>query len=815
MSPDENNIDNALLDAVNGGLIVLDSNTRVIIWNAWMQMATGQTQAQVQGKSLEEIFPGTDLKRLPSAIQAVLTSGASTILTHSLSPSLLPLQTRSRRPLLHDITVAPVGHRPIARCLVSITDVTMATKREQYLRDQQNARYDAVVASAPDVIMTVDDEGRIQFANPAAIAQFGFSGEELVGKEATALFETTADWLATCRAAIEGSSSAQARELIARRKDGSLTYLEASASHWKSGSKVFVTVILRDINDRRATDAALRASEEEARSAAVALTDLNQTLETRVQQRTAQLMKAEEALRQSQKMEAIGNLTGGIAHDFNNLLHVISGNLQLLKRDVSGNAVAERRVQNALDGVKRSAKLSSQLLAFARRQPLEPKVINLGRFIRDMEDILRKAVGEGVTVETVIGAGLWNTLIDPGNVENALLNLAINSRDAMGGQGRLTIEAGNAFLDADYVRAHQDVTPGQYVLIAVTDTGSGMSAEIIQQAFEPFFTTKPEGRGTGLGLSMVYGFVRQSGGHIKIYSEVGQGTTIRLYLPRSTHSEDRLVNIDAMPVTGGTEMVLVAEDDESVRDTVVAMLNDLGYRVLKAKDAQGALTIIESGMPIDLLFTDVIMPGSLKSTDLARKARERMPNLAVLFTSGYSENAVIHSGRLDESVDLLSKPYTREALARKIRHVLASAAQRKLTFAPPAEQSAAAENPVPRKRFRVLVCDDDTLIRESTIELLRSIGHHATGAASARTALSILVSEPVDILLTDVGLPDMSGVALAEYATSRAPALAVVFVTGQAPDPAVRASVNAPLLMKPFSVDALLGVIALLDDRQR
>jgi CheY-like chemotaxis protein len=335
-----------------------------------------------------------------------------------------------------------------------------------------------------------------------------------------------------------------------------------------------------------------------------------------------------------------------------------------------------------------------------------------------------------------------------------------------------------------------------------------MTPEVIKRVFDPFFTTKPLGQGTGLGLSMVYGFVRQSGGHVKIYSELGQGTTIRLYLPRSTQSEDRLVNIDATPVAGGTEMVLVAEDDESVRETVVAMLNDLGYRVLKAKDAQGALTIIESGMPIDLLFTDVIMPGSLQSTELARKARERMPNLAVLFTSGYSENAVVHSGRLDEHVELLSKPYTREALARKVRHVLGNSAQRKAANTAPVAQGATAAHSVSKKPVRVLVCEDDSLIRESTIEMLRSIGHHATGANNARKALSLLLSEPVDILLTDIGLPDMSGATLAEYATSRTPALAVIFVTGQAPDPATRAGVTAPMLMKPFSLDALLSAIA-------
>jgi PAS domain S-box-containing protein len=807
MSPSEQDREQSILDAINGGLILLDTSGRVQGWNAWMENASGFSAADVSGKTLAEIFPDADLKRLPSAINAALASSASTWLTNALNPNLLPLHDRSNRPVLHDIAVSPIGAEPVTGCLIFVTDVTMITNRERYLRQQQNARYDAVVDSAPDVIITLDHEGRIQFANPAAVSHLGYSVAELIGKEAVDLFETRLDFVSTWRGAIASPRSGRPKELVASRKDGSLTYLEASASQWKTGSRYFVTIILRDINQRRATDAALRASEEQARNAAAALTELNQTLEQRVQDRTAQLTSAEDALRQSQKMEAIGSLTGGIAHDFNNLLAVISGNLHLLKHDVAGNEPAERRVKNALDGVARSAKLSQQLLAFARRQPLAPKVINLGRFIEDMEDIIGKAVGEGVTVEIKIGSELWNTLIDPGNVENALLNLAINARDAMDGQGLLTIEASNAVLDADYVRMHADVVRGEYVLIAVTDTGEGMTPEVMTKVFEPFFTTKPEGRGTGLGLSMVYGFVRQSGGHIKIDSEVGKGTTIRLYLPRSMQIEEQLVDIDAMPVVGGNEMVLVAEDDEAVRETVVALLNDLGYRVLKAKDAQSALSIIESGMPIDLLFTDVVMPGTLKSTELARKARERIPHLAVLFTSGYSQDAISNSGRLDENVELLSKPYTRDALARKLRHVLANATQKKLMQANFDTALLTREYPA-KKLLSVLVCEDDPLILYSTIELVRHMGHQATPAADAHTALSILATKPVDIVLTDVGLPDMSGAQLVKEALLQNPELAIIYASGQDQDPDVASSNGAITLPKPFTYDALAEAIA-------
>jgi PAS domain S-box-containing protein len=409
---------------------------------------------------------------------------------------------------------------------------------------------------------------------------------------------------------------------------------------------------------------------EDQKAAETRLADLAATLEHRVQERTVELLKTQDALRQSQKMEAIGNLTGGVAHDFNNLLQVISGNLQLASKDVAGNDRAERRIANAMAGVSRGAKLASQLLAFGRRAALEPKVVNIGRFVKGVDDLLRRALGEGVEIETMVAGGLWNTFIDPAQIENALLNLAINARDAMNGNGKLTIEAGNAFLDDAYAR-EQEVTPGQYVMLAVTDTGEGMTPEIMAQVFEPFFSTKPEGKGTGLGLSMVYGFVKQSGGHVRIYSEVGHGTTVKLYLPRANQREDAVVAPDTLPSTGGSETILVAEDDEEVRTTVVETLKELGYRVLTAHDAVSALSVIESGVSVDLLFTDVVMPGTLRSPELARKAKERLPGIAVLFTSGYTENAIVHGGRLDFGVELLSKPYSRETLARKLRQVLA------------------------------------------------------------------------------------------------------------------------------------------------
>jgi signal transduction histidine kinase/CheY-like chemotaxis protein len=548
-----------------------------------------------------------------------------------------------------------------------------------------------------------------------------------------------------------------------------------------------------------------------------------QRLEREVAERTAELEAANDelrdqarerermelVLRQAQKMEAVGKLTGGVAHDFNNLLQVIGGSLQLLAKDVAGNEKAEQRLRNALAGVSRGSKLAAQLLAFGRRQPLAPKVVNLGRFIRGMDDLLRRALGDGIEIETVISGGLWNSLVDPTQVENALLNLAINARDAMNGHGKLTIEAGNAMLDDDYAAQYSDVKPGQYVMLAVTDTGSGMTPEVMEQVFEPFFTTKPEGQGTGLGLSMVYGFVKQSGGHIKIYSEPGHGTTMRLYLPRIRQAEDVTTEVESGPAVGGTETILVVEDDEDVRNTAVDLLSDLGYRVLRARDAQGALAIVESGVAIDLLFTDVVMPGPLRSPELARKTRERLPDVAVLFTSGYTDNAIVHGGRLDEGIELLSKPYTREALARKIRHVLGDQQKRSLSKPAKAVMPATpslAETSSSGKALKVLLVEDDGLIRLATADMLEELGHTVFEASDAAEALGILERETIDVLLTDDGLPGVSGRDLAIQVRQRRPATRIIFASGRSivSEASQQETLkNATQLLKPYDIKGL------------
>ena len=674
MTSNDNNVDQALLDAVNSGLILLDRNQRVARWNTWMQTASGYAQAQVRGKLLAEIFPDAKLKRLTTAIAAALSTNAASILTHTLNPSMLPLQTRSNRPLLHDVTVTPVGEAEITGCLVSVTDVTMVTKRERFLRDRQNARYDAVVASAPDVIITVDESGLIQFANPAAVTQFGYSRTELIGIDAAALFTTTDDWNAVWRDAIHKTAPVQPRPLIGRRKNGEFSHLEASASSWKTGSRVFATVILRDINERRAIDSALRKSEAQARDAASALSELNRTLEQRIKEGTTQLLEAEEALRQSQKMEAIGQLTGGIAHDFNNLLQGITGSLDLVKKRATQGRFSEieRFITGAMTSANRAASLTHRLLAFSRRQPLAPRPVEVNPLLASMEDLLRRTLGEQIALEFVTAGGLWLTKCDANQLENAVLNLAINARDAMPEGGRLTIETANTHLDSAYTSRQRDVEPGQYVCISVTDTGVGMSADTIAKAFEPFFTTKPLGHGTGLGLSMIYGFAKQSGGNAKIYSEVGKGTSVKLYLPRhrgEMEAEDLNPALGDSQITHANETVLVVEDEFVVRDLIVEVLQELAYRTLEAEDGPAALKLLQSSQRIDLVITDIGLP-LLNGRQVVEAARQWRPELKVLFMTGYAENATIAEGFLQPGMSMITKPFAMEALAAKIREML-------------------------------------------------------------------------------------------------------------------------------------------------
>ena len=381
------------------------------------------------------------------------------------------------------------------------------------------------------------------------------------------------------------------------------------------------------------------------------------------------LKEKEEALHHAQKLEAVGKLTGGIAHDFNNVLQIISGYLQLMQREAAAGSLLQRQVQRALDAVDRGARLSSRLLSFARRQPLQPVALNLARLVNGMQELLRGALGASVTLSVAAPDAPWNTLVDRDQLQNVILNLAINARDAMDGAGSLVITLENATLGAASLPSQPGLPAGDYVVLTMQDSGAGMTADVRERAFEPFFTTKAEGVGTGLGLSMVYGFVTQSGGHIDIASAPGEGATLRIYLPRANLAEAAPAQASSQDVSGGSENILVVEDDESVRSSVCATLAGLGYQVQSTGDAEAALRLLQQGVPADLLFTDVVMPGVLRAPELVRAALALRPGLAVLYTSGYTRDAVLHAGAGGEAL-LLKKPYRREQLAQKIREAL-------------------------------------------------------------------------------------------------------------------------------------------------
>ncbi|WP_210271979.1 PAS domain-containing hybrid sensor histidine kinase/response regulator [Microvirga subterranea] len=442
-----------------------------------------------------------------------------------------------------------------------------------------------------------------------------------------------------------------------------------------AGRPMVHRITLFNATDRRRYERELLLARQKAEQATEELRRLNETLEERVAQEVAERLKAEDALRQAQKMEAVGQLTGGIAHDFNNLLTIIVGNIELIQRRLpEGHERLQRATDHAMEATRRAATLTQRLLAFSRRQPLDPKPIDANKLVAGMSELLRRTLGETVVLEAVLAGGLWRTQADPNQLENAIVNLAVNARDAMPSGGKLTIETANARLDEAYVEAlAEPVPPGQYVQVSVSDTGTGMDKATMERVFEPFFTTKEAGKGTGLGLSQVYGFVRQSNGHVRIYSELGEGTTIKIYLPRLIGSDEEPVERAARAlatVRGSGETILVVEDEPSLRAYAVEALRDLGYRVLEAADGKGALAILEQHPEIELLFTDVVLTGGMNGRALAEEVARRKPGVPVLYTTGYTANAIVHHGRLDPGMHLIGKPFTYAELAAKVRQML-------------------------------------------------------------------------------------------------------------------------------------------------
>lgn len=538
-------------------------------------------------------------------------------------------------------------------------------------------RFQQLVESAPDAIIVVDGHGRIVLANAQTDKLFGYASDELIGQPVEILVPDSARGRHVAhRDGYIGHPSVRPMgtglDLSARRKDGNEVPVEISLSPLQTREGVLISAAIRDISERRLAQDELRRAhselEERVRERTADLEKANRALQAEMVDRD----KAEKALLQAQKMEAVGQLTGGIAHDLNNLLTVIMGNMQLLASELRADGHATELIQAALSAAKRGADLIRTLLAFSRKQRLTPVRVDFNEMITRMAGMLRRTFGETIQIGVVAGKNVPAAMVDPAQLETALLNLSVNARDAMPDGGKLTIETATVTFDEQHAALEGDVKPGYYVTLAVSDTGTGMPPGVVARAFEPFFTTKDTGKGSGLGLAMVYGFVKQSGGHAKIYSEPGLGTTVKLFLPATVLPIAAAVvaSGEAQARPTGRETVLVVEDEEDVRQLACRVLAGLGYKIVQATDGESALAALQAHGDIALLFTDVVLPGGMNGPQIARAATARHPGLKVLYTSGYTGNAIEQLEALQTPVQLISKPYSIEDLAQNVRGIL-------------------------------------------------------------------------------------------------------------------------------------------------
>ena len=627
---------------VDYAIFMLDLEGYVASWNTGAERLKGYAAAEIIGKHFSVFYPPEDRAR--GAPQKALATARE---TGRFSAEGWRIRKDGSRfwalvviDAIRDESGKLVGFGKVTR------DITERQTAHETLLESER-RYRRLIEAVVDyAIFQLDKTGHVATWNPGARQIKGYKPEEIIGKHFST-FYTEEDRKAgvPTRALAEATEKGRfAAEGWRVRKDGTKFWASVVIDRIEDddGNLVGFAKVTRDISERKETQDRLR--------------------------------QVQDQLAASQKLEAIGQLSGGIAHDFNNLLMIVIGNLETAERhsrQLGGNVNLTRALSHAKRGAQRAAALTSRLLAFSRRQPLSPKPLNVNNFLSGLQEFLQRTLGERIEVQTVGSAGLWTVEVDANHLESSILNLAINARDAMPAGGKLTVEAVNVSSDEDYFRRNPELSPGQYVAICVTDTGSGMTPDTLNHAFEPFFTTKEPGQGTGLGLSQVYGFVKQSGGHIKIYSELGHGTTVKIYLPRHHGSADADTEAEIAVAEGdATETILVVEDDRDLRIYVTEALRDLSYRVLSAPSAQAALTILLQDEPkIHLMLTDVVMPG-LNGRDLAKRAAQMRPGLKILFMTGYSRNAIVHQGRLDEGVDLLEKPVSQAKLALKVREML-------------------------------------------------------------------------------------------------------------------------------------------------
>lgn len=608
------------LENMSDGFVLLSKNWSVVFLNPQAEKLLERSAHELIGNNLWDEFPEAVDSDFYHCYKKAVDEQVTVRFTEYYPPLKLWFQAS-----------AYPSKKGLAVYFRDITEDLANEKQLRLLRAAVERQNDMVVISEirPNAPTT------IVYVNAAFVRDTGFSKEEALGSTTEFLYgpETQQDRLAAMRNAFSRSEPYRV-ELISYRKNGDYFWIDLDTMPLfdSNGKHTHTISVARDISKQKAFD---------------------------------------ERLRQSQKLEAVGHLTGGVSHDFNNLLTVIMGNAELISEQLDSQSGLKPLADLIVKAAGRGADLTQRLLAFSRRQPLEPQAVNVAELINGMQDLIKRTLSESMDIDVLCTTKLWRAEADPSQLEAALLNLVINARDAMPAGGKLLIEAENALLDDDYAQQHQEVIPGEYVLISVSDNGEGMGSDVLEKAFEPFYTTKPKGKGSGLGLSMVYGFTKQSGGHIRVYSEVGEGTTVKIYLPRTRDTEEVTENdITDISRSRGHEHILVVEDDELVLESVLGQLQRLGYKVTSANSGEEAYNWLQKNGPVDLLFTDVVMPGKFNGPELAKKANKLFPSLKVLFTSGYTENTITHNGRLDRGVHLLSKPYHRQALAEKIRYVL-------------------------------------------------------------------------------------------------------------------------------------------------
>jgi PAS domain S-box-containing protein len=725
----------SILASINDGFLALDQDWRFTYVNAAAERMFKQTSDRLIGKNLWEVFPEShgspseaNYRRAMTDRVSVSFENYSELGRRWLDVRVYPARDGGLSVYFQDITERKRAEDALR--LLNETLEAQVAQRTAELQDKE-ARLRTIFETSFTYqgLMTLD--GTLLDANATSLSGIGGKLEEVAGKPFwdTSWFTGTPGMPEIVRAAIPivAGGETMRREIRVNLPVGGYRWFDFQ---------------MRPVRDRQGKIVAI----------------VPEAVEVTLRR------KAEEALRQAQKMESIGQLTGGVAHDFNNLLTIIMGNLEALQRQLKGPTetivALERLVDGAMRGAQRAASLTHRLLAFSRQQPLDPRPLDVGRLVAGMSDLLHRTIGEQIAVESVLAGGLWRTSVDANQLEIAIINLAVNARDAMPNGGYLTIETANVYLDEGSAGDQDGVVPGQYVMVAVTDNGSGMTPATLAKAFEPFFTTKDVGHGTGLGLSQVYGFVKQSRGHVKIYSELGDGTTVKIYLPRM-HSEEVAAAEEAIPkATLGrdTETILIVEDDDDVRRHTHMILIELGYNVVESPNGRAALEIIEQRADIQLLFTDVGLPGGMNGRKLAEEARLRRRNLRVLFTTGYARNAIVHDGRLDPGVQLITKPFTYAGLAAKIRDVL----------------DARVDS------ANILVIEDEVLIQMLTTECLEELGFRvevAGSAVEAKAKLQSLVGK-IDAAIVDVGLPDAHGDSLVVALRIIDPALPIVIASG-------------------------------------